>query len=584
MATANLAIAVAAGTILLLTLASGWIKERLWVSEAAVCLLVGVAVGPSGIGMVDLGLAEGARPAPWFEQVARITLAMSVMSAALSLPTGFVRRNWKRLALVLLPGMLAMAAVSGAVAWIGLGLSLPLALLIGAIVAPTDPVLARSVVAGRLAEQRVDDDTRHMIIAESGANDGLALPLVLVPLFLIGAGGALATHPALWTVWEIAAALGLGWAIGKGASHIFAVAIERGFAEEKGLTAITLALVLFTLAAVALAQADGLLAVFVAGLVFNACLAEEHEGRHEHFQDVIDRFLTLPIFILLGAMLPVTAWYDMGWALPATVAALLLLRRLPAWLTLQSVAPTYRDRAAAKFAGWFGPVGVAALFYAVFAIEHGAPEPVWAVVSMVVAASTLMHGISATPLTRRMGGLGRGAERLLRERHHRLRPRFQLATQRGGVGQETLGKIARGGQLGLVERAILRIVLQLRARDLGHPQPHVAEADDAHDVHVVVRAGAEVVGVLHRVLHEPHGRGLLLVERGIERCREIGVLAALGLRDRFVEQLEERLDRRAAVLRQLAAGEVHRLHAVGALVDHRDPAIAHELLHPHSRT
>lgn len=408
METVNLALTIAAGTVLVLTLTSGWIKTHLWGSEAMICVVVGVALGPHGLHLAALDPVANDAHASWVEQAARITLALSVMSAALSLPPGFIRGHLRPLALILLPGMAMMWLVSAGIAFTLLDLTILTALLAGAIVTPTDPVLARSIIAGRLAEEKTPEHVRNLITAESGANDGLALPLVLLPLFLMDGTGDLATRPLGFLAWEVLGAFAIGWIVGQVSGRLFTLGHRHGFSEQKALTAITLALSIFALSVVALARADGVLAVFVAGLVLNKAMAKDHQEQHEHFQNAVDRSLTLPIFILFGLILPLDAWREHGWPLLLAALLIVLFRRLPAWLMLQAVGRPYRNWRETLFSGWFGPVGVAALFYAAFAAKHGASVMLWPLISLIIFLSIFVHGMSGTPLTRLYGRKGGG--------------------------------------------------------------------------------------------------------------------------------------------------------------------------------
>ena len=399
----NLLLGIIAATLLILTITSGWIKERMWGSETLVCLMVGFAIGPWGFDIFSLDPVGSVRDRELLTHATRLTLALSVMSAALSLPTGFLQKNRVGLLLVLGPGMLAMCAVASAAAWVVLGIPLALAFLIGAVVTPTDPVLARSIVAGRLAERCVPERLRHMITAESGINDGLALPFVMLALFLLEASDRTFEETLLYLVWEVFGALVLGWLLGKGSGLLFRYTHEHNFAEKKSLTATTLALALLVLACVALLGADGILAVFVAGIVLKKAMRAEHEEAHQHFQDAVDRSFTLPIFVVLGASAPVAGWVGQGWPIVVAAIAIIGLRRLPAWLGLQHAGRPYGGVTEAAFAGWFGPVGVAALFYASVGLEHLPSETLWHLVSFCVCLSVVVYGICGTPLTRLLG-------------------------------------------------------------------------------------------------------------------------------------------------------------------------------------
>lgn len=399
----NLALAIASFAVLAMTLVSGWIKHRLWASEPLFCFFVGIAVGPYALGLIELDLVGNPGHLAIAEQFARVTLALSVMSASLSLPRDFLAGNWRALLLLLVPGTMLMWLVSAGIAWIALEMTVLAALLAGAIVTPTDPVLARSIVIGKLAEEKVPSSTRHLITAESGINDGLALPMVLLPLMLMETGGDAIRRSFAYLAWEVIGALTVGWILGHATGRLFRLAHEKGIAESKSLTATTVALSLLALAGVGLLGADGVLAVFVAGIVLNRAMKEEHVESHEHFQDAVDRSFTLPIFILLGIVAPFEDWLAGGWPLFLAATAIVVFRRLPAWLFLQAVGRPYRDMNEARFAGWFGPIGVAAFFYGTVAAKHGAPPMLWALVSLIIFLSVILHGVTGTPLTRRHG-------------------------------------------------------------------------------------------------------------------------------------------------------------------------------------
>ena len=118
--------------------------------------------------------------------------------------------------------------------------------------------------------------------------------------------------------------------------------------------------------------------------------------------------------MLFGLSVPWGAWLHLDWTAWAFMLAVLLIRRPPVWLLLQPVLPSLEDRRGALFNGWFGPIGIAALFYAAEANHITDIDLVWTIGSLVVSASIIVHGISATPLIRRYGrliALGRSSGR-----------------------------------------------------------------------------------------------------------------------------------------------------------------------------
>ena len=171
------------------------------------------------------------------------------------------------------------------------------------------------------------------------------------------------------------------------------------------LLTVTISLALATTAGVRLLGADEVLAAFVAGTVLNnshppGYKVEEH---HERFSEALGRFFDLPVMILFGAAIPWGAWAGLGWRGAAFAAGILLLRRMPAWLLLGRLMPWTRPVGRAVFAGWFGPIGAAALFYAMLIQDETGSAQLWPFISLAVGASVLAHGMSATPVTRMVG-------------------------------------------------------------------------------------------------------------------------------------------------------------------------------------
>lgn len=179
--------------------------------------------------------------------------------------------------------------------------------------------------------------------------------------------------------------------------------------ERTSLLTISLALSLTVLGVTELLHLNGVLAAFVAGLVFNAAGSSNAKESQEDVQEAISRFFDLPIFVLLGMALPWERWLELGWKGLLLVVAVLLLRRLPAVLALRPFLGSLRDRAKdVLFLGWFGPIGAAALYYAAFSLRETGMEEVWVVGSLIICASVVVHGITATPLTKLYGRLPRG--------------------------------------------------------------------------------------------------------------------------------------------------------------------------------
>jgi sodium/hydrogen antiporter len=383
---------VAAGTLGIAVAALSGRLRRWPVSEPVLALAAGVVLGPAVLGVLDVpALTEDST---WLHTACRLLLAVSVMSVALRYPFRDARARLRPVLLMLAIAMPAMASVTAGVAALTLGVGLGTAALLGAALCPTDPVLASSVVTGRPAEEDLPAHDRQILSLESGTNDGLALPLVLVALALAGSdsvGAALAE-----SLWQVAGAVLLGVAIGWLGARALRAGEDHGSTDTGPRLLFTIVLAFGVLGASGLAHVDGILAVFVAGLAFNRVATGADRTDDVPIDEAVNRFLVLPLFVALGAVLPWSAWADLGWRGPALVAGVLLLRRLPVvWLLRRPLRLGGTD---AAFLGWFGPIGVSALFYLALEAERLTVNPVvLAAGSLVVAASTVVHGVTSAP-------------------------------------------------------------------------------------------------------------------------------------------------------------------------------------------
>jgi sodium/hydrogen antiporter len=399
-------LAAVGGLLLLLGLLGGLLKERTPVSEPLIALIAGVLIGPAALGL--LNLADLGNQTLILEEAALVTLGVALVGVALRLPIGYSSSNWRLLFVLLGIVMPLMWIVGGLLAYLIVGVPFWVAVMIGAIVTPTDPVVASSIVAGGVAERNLPARLRHAISSESGFNDGLALPFVVLPvLVLTEPPGEVLGHWLTHTVLlEIVAGTALAALMGYLAGKTLRWAERKETMERTSLLTISLALSLTVLGVTELLHLNGVLAAFVAGIVFNFAGSSDAKESQEEIQEAISRFFDLPIFVLLGMALPWQGWLDLGWRGPLLVVAVLLLRRLPTVLALRPLLGPLRGRAKdVLFLGWFGPIGAAALYYAAFSLRKTGLEEAWVVGSLIICSSVLIHGVSATPLTKLYGRL-----------------------------------------------------------------------------------------------------------------------------------------------------------------------------------
>jgi NhaP-type Na+/H+ or K+/H+ antiporter len=366
--------------------------RRFPLSEPLLALLLGVALGPAATGLLQVPSIAAETAA--FHEGTRLLLAVSVIAVALRYPITAARSRLRPVALLVVVALPVMALASAGAAALALGVGLGSALLLGAALSPTDPVLASSVVTGGPAVRDLRERDRQVLSLESGANDGLALPLVLLALSVAGA-----TTPgsvALEGLWQVTGAVVVGAVAGWLGGMALRQGEEHGAVDPAPRLLFTVLLAFAVLGASGLAHVDGILAVFVAGLAFNAAATGPERSGSGSIDEAINRFLVLPLFVVFGAALPWEEWATLGWRGPAFLAAVLLLRRLPVILLLRR--PLGFSTSQAVFVGWFGPIGVSAIFYLTLLSQRMAlPPEVLAAGALVVAGSTVAHGLTTSP-------------------------------------------------------------------------------------------------------------------------------------------------------------------------------------------
>ncbi|GAA5996141.1 uncharacterized protein JCM10292_007417 [Rhodotorula paludigena] len=397
------------------------IKSRLLMSSALIALCLGIAVGPIGLDWVSpwkwTNYDDEARFNLTF-QITRLVIGIQVMFAGIDLPAAYLRREAWSLFMLLIPIMTVAWFVSaGFVLLFVNGITFLEALAIAACITPTDPILANAIVKGRYAEKHVPKAVRDIISAESGANDGLGYPFLFLAVFLMqrsnnGHSISLSLRHWVVTTWlyQIALSVAMGAIIGYLARKTLKIAYNRKLVDHESFLAYGVGLALFTLGVVGLIGSDDILACFVAGnsLTWKDFFRIEKEEHEDTFQDVIDGLLDTATFIYIGTIIPWSEFsneYLTPWKLVLFAICILLFRRLPAMMAVYKIIPALEGWREGIFAGWFGPIGVSALYYAILAL-HVLPEDrivlrsvIFPVVIFMAMGSTIVHGITI-PITK----------------------------------------------------------------------------------------------------------------------------------------------------------------------------------------
>ncbi|HLE01773.1 MAG TPA: cation:proton antiporter [Bdellovibrionota bacterium] len=404
----GIALTAIGALVLVLGLLSIPIERFPLLSRPIIALGLGILIGPDGLGWVNplLWGSEPKYPNKVIEELSRLTIGIALMGVALRIPPGYFKKNIKTMFGLLGLGMAWMwLSASVLMHWVS-GLPLTLSFLIGTVVTPTDPILSSTAVTGKVAEENLPERVRYAISAEAGANDGLASVFLFLPLLLLTratSSDSLREWFLKSLVWENLGGALFGLALGVLIGRALVFAEKRQYLEKSSLLAYTLALTFLTLGFVQLIGMNSILAVFLAGIGFDHAVGERNREEEEGVQEAVNQFFTVPIFAVFGLSLPWREWFEMGWEALLLVTLILFFRRLPGILIFGRFIPALRSLKDRAFAGWFGPIGVAALYYASLAYGQTENREIWVISSLVIFSSVLVHGVSGTPLTRLYG-------------------------------------------------------------------------------------------------------------------------------------------------------------------------------------
>ncbi|KAL1987547.1 hypothetical protein VTN96DRAFT_3474 [Rasamsonia emersonii] len=379
----NIVCATLGGFISLFGLVSYLFKERFYLSEALISTLAGVAFSPHAANFIrplDYALHSPVNLEAITMYFTRLVLGVQLVLAGVQLPGRYLQTEWKSLTLLLGPGMTAMWLCSSLLIW-GLvpNISFLQALAVGACVTPTDPVLSNSIVKGKFADKNVPRPLQRIIVAESGANDGLGYPFLFIALYLLkyvhhggqGFSGGTGKAIAMWfyETWcyEILLSIAYGIVVGWLAMKLLHWAEEKKYVDRESFLVFAISLGLFIMGTCGLIGTDDLLACFIAGNVFTQDDWFRLETMDDSLQPTVDMLLNLAIFMWFGAVCPWASFADNDiiplYRLVILGILILIFRRLPIVLAMHKYIHQIEHLAQAAFVGFFGPIGVGAIFY-----------------------------------------------------------------------------------------------------------------------------------------------------------------------------------------------------------------------------
>jgi NhaP-type Na+/H+ or K+/H+ antiporter len=403
--------------LILYALFSELIRNRAHLAEPPLATLAGILAGPRGAGILD-PISKWGWEDNITHELTRIITGVQCFAVGIALPAKYPKHHQRSIALLLGPTMTAGWITSAIIIKLVLKTSWTTALIVGACLTPTDPVLSASVIGEARFSQRVPQRIRHLLSAESGSNDGTAFPFLYAALYATiakstGQGVRMFITDVL--LWQCLTGVVIGIVVGLAARRALRFSEERGYVQESTLFVFYFLLAVLCVGVGSTLGLDDFLVCFSAGVAF--CWDGWFSSRTARMKlpSILDLMLNSTMFVYFGAMIPWPMYRDhlAPGRMLLCVVLVLILRRLPAMLALKRFIPDVKTYGEAIFAGHFGPIGVGALFLSIEArarLETGTSEPlphpgkhsdhqeaiatVWPVVCGLVFSSIMVHGFS----------------------------------------------------------------------------------------------------------------------------------------------------------------------------------------------
>ncbi|WFD34067.1 hypothetical protein MCUN1_000899 [Malassezia cuniculi] len=367
-----------------------FIKERLYMGEAPLSLAFGIIIGPIA----------------------------AIFSVGVELPRKYVMHHWRTLVFLLGPVMVWSWLISALLIWALIpGLDFLNSLVIASCLSPTDPILAQAVVGGPWAEKHVPSHIRHMLQCESGCNDGAAFPFLYIAYYLTVNRGQVGFPVAKWFyqtwAWEICLGTFIGALIGFCARKLMRISERYKLVDRESFVAQYLSLALASMGLNVLIGSDDLLAAFACGTAFAWDGWFSKETEDSNFSSIVDLVFNIATFIYIGAIMPWHTFNDSEigcdiWRLIVLAILVLLVKRIPIVLLVWKWIPDIKTFREALFTGYFGPMGVGAIFmctYARLMLPEEVPYPpvttndtlahtIQPIVFFFVLSSVIVHGLT----------------------------------------------------------------------------------------------------------------------------------------------------------------------------------------------
>lgn len=342
-------------------------------------------------------------------RITEMVIIISLMGTGIKIDREFSFKNWSspiRLISIAMVLCITFAAILG---YTLLSLSLSSALLLGAALAPTDPVLASDVQVGP-PNERIKSETKFSLTAEAGLNDGMAFPFTWLAIIIVHINQGTMDQSAIFSwfgyqfMYKILAGIAIGYIFGRLVGYLVFIVTEKytSLRTRDGFLAISLTLIVYGITE--LIHGYGFIAVFISSITLRH-FDKQHDYHHDlhSFVDQTERLLVAVLLLLFGGALVNGILAPLTWGMTLfTLVFVLIIRPCAAYASLFGIKLRVKEKLAISF---FGIRGMGSVFYLAFAfqkIHFDNEKELWATVAFTILLSIIIHGVTATPVMKHL--------------------------------------------------------------------------------------------------------------------------------------------------------------------------------------
>lgn len=371
-------------------LVSRMLKEKLYINEPLISLIYGLIIGPNFLDLINPSYFKSKDVLYYASST---VLCFQTMAAGMSLPHGYILREKKSLFFVVVIVGFTKYLITFGIVYFFTHYNAIVSFGIAACLTPTDPVLSSSIIKSKFADEYIPERLRYLLTAESGINDGFGLFLLFIPIDLFfgkniynGVSDLIFSTIIYKSIFPAI----IGILIGYVARKLLFYCYSCNMVGSESFLIYGITLTLFVLGFMESFKMSELVAIFFTGTAFSWDEWFVFETRESKLQEVIDSFLTSSFFVFFGTRIDLQ---NVDYKLVLCAFIIIFIRRILACLIIYRFIDVVQNKQEAIFIGWFGPIGVGALYYSLF-LDRMLDVVTINTVSFIVMISVIIHGLT----------------------------------------------------------------------------------------------------------------------------------------------------------------------------------------------